>query len=46
MKISIKELKELSKNTYQMIDIRDESDISYGAIEGALVVKAEEIETS
>lgn len=46
MEISIKELKELSKNTYQMIDIRDESDISYGAIEGALVVKAEEIETS
>lgn len=44
MEISIKELKELNKNTYQMIDIRDESDISYGAIEGALVVKAEEIE--
>ena len=44
MEISIKELKGLNKNTYQMIDIRDESDISYGAIEGALVVKAEEIE--
>lgn len=46
MEISIKELKELNKSTYQMIDIRDESDISYGAIEGALVVKAEEIENS
>ena len=37
------ELKKLDKNTYQIIDIRDEIEISHGAVKGAVACKPEEI---
>ena len=43
MGITIEELKKLDKNTYQIIDIRDENEISHGAVKGALACKPEEI---
>ena len=46
MGISVKELKQLDKNAYQIIDIRDETEISHGAIPGAVVLPAEAIEGS
>ena len=44
MGISVKELKKLDKTSYQIIDIRDKTDIAHGAIEDAIEVKPEEIE--
>ena len=44
MDISVAELKKLDKSTYQILDIRDETAISHGAIEGAIAVLQEEIE--
>ena len=44
MDISVAELKKLDKSTYQILDIRDETAISHGAIEGAIAVLPEEIE--
>ena len=44
MGISVKELKQLDKNAYQIIDIRDEMEISHGAIPGAVALSAEAIE--
>lgn len=46
MGISVKELKQLDKNVYQIIDIRDETEISHGAIPGAVVLPAGAIEGS
>lgn len=46
MVISVKELKQLDKSEYQIIDIRDETEISHGEIAGALAMKPEEIENS
>ena len=46
MGISVNELKQLDKNAYQIIDIRDETEISHGAIPGAVVLPAEAIEGS
>ena len=46
MGISVKELKQLDKNAYQIIDIRDETEISHGAIPGAVALPAEAIESS
>jgi len=46
MFISVKELKKLDKNEYQIIDIRDENEILHGKISGALKIKPEEIENS
>lgn len=46
MGISVKELKQLDKKAYQIIDIRDETEISHGAIPGAVVLPAEAIEGS
>ena len=46
MGISVKELKELDKNSYQIIDVRDQIEIDHGAIAGAVVIKPEEIENS
>ena len=46
MGITVKELKELDKCIYQMIDIRDGIEIAHGAIAGAVAIKPEEIETS
>ena len=46
MGISVNELKQLDKNAYQIIDIRDETEISHGAIPGAVALSAEAIEGS
>ena len=46
MGISVKELKELDKNSYQIIDVRDQIEIAHGAIAGAVAIKPEEIENS
>ena len=46
MGISVNELKQLDKNAYQIIDIRDEMEISHGAIPGAVALSAEAIESS
>ena len=46
MGISVKELKQLDKNAYQIIDVRDEMEISHGAIPGAVALSAEAIEGS
>ena len=44
MSISIAELKKLEKDSYELMDIRSEVEISHGAIPGAIAVKPEEIE--
>ena len=41
--ITIEELKKLPAESYQIIDIRDEIEISHGAVKGALACKPEEI---
>ena len=41
--ITIEELKQLPENSYQIIDIRDEIEISHGAVKGAVACKLEEI---
>ena len=41
--ITIEELKQLPKDSYQIIDIRDEIEISHGAVKGAIACKPEEI---
>ena len=46
MNITINELKELNKNDYQIIDIRDEIEISHGIIPGAVAAQPEEIGTN
>ena len=46
MGISVNELKQFDKNAYQIIDIRDETEISHGAIPGAVALPAEAIEGS
>lgn len=44
MSITIEELKKLDKNTYQIIDIRDENEVAHGAIPGAVATPADSIE--
>ena len=44
MSISIAEVKKLEKDSYELLDIRSEVEISHGAIPGAIAVKPEEIE--
>ena len=44
MSISIAELKKIAKDSYELLDIRSEVEISHGAIPGAIAVKPEEIE--
>ena len=46
MSITIAELKNRNKDSYQLIDIRDAIEISHGAVPDASAVPAEEIETS
>ena len=46
MGISVEELKKLDESTYQMIDIRSQTEIDHGAIAGAVAIKPEEIERS
>ncbi len=41
--ITIEELKSYQRSPYQIIDVRDEIEISYGAVKGALACKPEEI---
>lgn len=43
MGITLEELKKLDKDTYSIIDIRDESDIDSGAMPGAICAHAEDI---
>ena len=42
--ITIKELKKLSKEQYRLIDIRNESNIIYGMIPGAVNIPADKFE--
>ena len=46
MSITIAELKNRDKDSYQLIDIRDAIEISHGAVPDAVMVSAEDIETS
>ena len=41
--ITIEEIQELDKDSYQMVDIRDEVEISHGAIPGAMAVSADSL---
>ena len=41
--ITIEELKKLPADSYQIIDVRDEIEISHGAIKGAVACKPEKI---
>ena len=44
--MTIQEIKQLDKDSYQMIDIRDENEIAHGAIPGAFAMKVGEIADS
>lgn len=46
MEITIQELKALDESKYQIIDIRSETEVSHGAIKGAVNVQSDDIETS
>ena len=46
MSITKAELKNRNKDSYQLIDIRDAIEISHGAVPDAVMVSAEDIETS
>ena len=41
--ITIEEIQELDKDSYQMVDIRDEVEISHGAIPGAMAVPVDSL---
>ena len=41
--ITIEEIQELDKDSYLMVDIRDEVEISHGAIPGAMAVTADSL---
>ena len=44
MGISIEELRKLEKDSYQILDIRNETEISHGAIPGAIAVAEDAID--
>ena len=44
MNITIDELRKLDKDTYQIIDIRNEDEVAHGAIPGAIAVSSDAIE--
>lgn len=46
MSVSIEQLKSMNEDEYQLIDMRDESEIAHGEIPGAIVIQADEIENS
>jgi tRNA(Ile)-lysidine synthase TilS/MesJ/rhodanese-related sulfurtransferase len=46
MEITVQELKALPQDSYQLIDIREESDVAYGAIPGAVILAPDRIEGS
>lgn len=43
MNVSYKQLKELPKESYQLLDMRDESNTAYGMIPGAIAVAEDEL---
>lgn len=43
MNITAKEMKQLNKDSYQVIDIRSEMDVSYGAIPDSIRVNPDEV---
>ena len=44
MEITVQELRNLNQNSYQIIDMRDETEISHGSIPNAVHMSAEEIQ--
>ncbi len=46
MSVSIEQLKSMNEDEYQLIDMRNESEIAHGEIPGAIAIQAEEIENS
>ncbi len=44
MEITVQELRNLNQNSYQIIDMRDETEISHGSIPNAVHMSVEEIE--
>lgn len=44
MEITVQELRNLNQNSYQIIDMRDETEISHGSIPNAVHMSAEKIE--
>ena len=46
MSITVEELRNMNPDTYQLIDIRSESEIAHGAIPGATAIPGEEIAES
>ncbi len=46
MSVSIEQLKSMNADEYQLIDMRNESEIAHGEIPGAIVIQADEIENS
>lgn len=46
MSITVEELRNMNPDTYQLIDIRSESEIAHGAIPGATAILGEEISSS
>lgn len=44
MEITVQELKSLNKDSYQIIDIRNETEVSLGEIPGAIIISSEQIE--
>lgn len=46
MSITVEELRNMNPDTYQLIDIRSESEIAHGAILGATAIPGEEISSS
>lgn len=43
MEITVKELKELEKGTYQILDIRSQSELSYGSMPGSKAISVEDL---
>ena len=46
MSVSIEQLKSMNADEYQLIDMRNESEIAHGEIPGAIAIQADEIENS
>jgi len=46
MSVSIEQLKSMNEDEYQLIDMRNESEIAHGEISGAIAIQADEIENS
>ena len=43
MEITVQELKALKEGSYQIIDIRSETEVSHGAIPGAIIASTDNI---